>query len=51
MSGSEQSIPSDYMEFLRCALCSHDFKYENSLYHPTTLPKNLVLQCVDNVLL
>ncbi|CAF1049304.1 unnamed protein product [Rotaria sp. Silwood1] len=38
MSLSKQSIQSYYMEFLCCATCSHDFEYENPLYHPITLP-------------
>jgi len=39
------SIPSHYMEFLRCALCSHDFEYKNPLYHPITLPKSGLTMC------
>ncbi|CAF0795857.1 unnamed protein product [Rotaria sordida] len=38
MSWSNQSIQSYYRDFLRCARCSHDFEYENPLYHPITLP-------------
>jgi hypothetical protein len=38
-SASSQSIEEPYYkEFLRCAKCSHDFEYENSSYHPITLP-------------
>jgi len=39
------SIPSHYMKFLRSALCSHDFEYENPLYHPITLPKSGLTMC------
>ncbi len=38
------------MEFLCCARCSHDFEYENSLYHPITLPvcgHTMCRQCID----
>jgi hypothetical protein len=39
MSASSQSIEKPYYkEFLRCAKCLHDFEYENSSYHPITLP-------------
>ncbi|CAF1357659.1 unnamed protein product [Rotaria sp. Silwood1] len=50
MSLSNQSVQSYYMEFLRCAKCSHDFEYENSLYHPITLPiygHTMCRQCFD----
>jgi hypothetical protein len=33
------------MEFLRCGLCSHGFKYENPLNHPITLPKSGLTMC------
>jgi len=39
------SIPSHYMKFLRCALCSHDFEFKNPLYHPITLPKSGLTMC------
>jgi len=38
MSASSQSIEPYYKEFFRCAICSHDFEYENTSYHPITLP-------------
>ncbi|CAF3930229.1 unnamed protein product [Rotaria magnacalcarata] len=38
MSTSNQSIEPYYMQFLRCAKCSHVFEYENRSYHPITIP-------------
>ncbi|CAF4741286.1 unnamed protein product [Rotaria sp. Silwood2] len=50
MSLSKQSIQSYYMEFLRCAKCSHDLQYENPLYYPITLPicgHTMCKQCIN----
>lgn len=50
MSPSNQLIQSYYMEFLRCAICSHEFEYENTLYRPITLPlcgHTMCGQCID----
>jgi hypothetical protein len=50
MSLSNQSVQPYYMEFLRCARCSHDFEYENRLYHPITLPicgHTMCGQCIN----
>jgi hypothetical protein len=38
MGASNQSIEPYYMQFLRCAMCSHVFECENRSYHPITLP-------------
>ncbi|CAF2397049.1 unnamed protein product [Rotaria sp. Silwood2] len=34
MFPSNQSVQLYYMEFLRCARCSHEFEYENPSYRP-----------------
>ncbi|CAF1437733.1 unnamed protein product [Rotaria magnacalcarata] len=50
MSPSSQSAQSYYNEFLRCAICSHDFEYENYLYRPITLSicgHTMCGQCID----
>lgn len=50
MSPTNQSIQPYYSEFLRCAICSHDFEYENCLYRPITLPicgHTMCGQCID----
>ena len=50
MSPTNQSIQSYYSEFLRCAICSHDFEYDNSSYRPITLPMcghTMCGQCID----
>lgn len=50
MSPTSQSIQSYYSEFLRCAICSHDFEYDNSFYRPITLPMcghTMCGQCID----
>jgi hypothetical protein len=50
MSASNQSVQSYYIEFLSCARCSHDFEYENPLYHPIILPvcgHTMCTQCID----
>jgi len=50
MSPTNQSIQTYYNEFLRCAICSHEFEYENSLYRPITLPicgHTMCGQCID----
>jgi hypothetical protein len=50
MSPSNQSLQPYYNEFLRCAICSHDFEYENYLYRPITLPicgHTMCGQCID----
>jgi hypothetical protein len=38
MAASSQSIQPYYMEFLRCARCSHDFEYDDPSYRPIILP-------------
>ncbi|CAF4868329.1 unnamed protein product, partial [Rotaria sp. Silwood1] len=43
-------IESYYMQFLRCARCSHDLEYENPLYRPITLPvcgHTMCRKCID----
>jgi hypothetical protein len=50
MSPTNQSIQTYYNEFLRCAICSHEFEYENNLYRPITLPicgHTMCGQCID----
>ncbi|CAF4041986.1 unnamed protein product, partial [Rotaria sordida] len=50
ISQSDQSIEQYYVEFLRCAKCLHYFEFENSLYHPITLPiccRTICRQCFD----
>jgi len=50
MSASSQSIEPYYKEFLRCAICSHDFEYEDSSHHPITLPisgHRMCRKCID----
>ncbi|CAF1376787.1 unnamed protein product [Rotaria sordida] len=50
MSPSSQTLQSYYNEFLRCAICSHDFEYDNYLYRPITLPicgHTMCGQCID----
>lgn len=50
MSPTNQSIQPYYVEFLRCAICSHDFEYDNCLYRPITLPicgHTMCGQCID----
>jgi hypothetical protein len=52
MCASSQSIKLYYKEFLPCAICSHDFEYENSSYHPITLPicgHTMCRQCIDTI--
>lgn len=37
-------------EFLRCAICLHDFEYDNSSYRPITLPNcghTMCGQCIE----
>ena len=45
MASSIQSDSSYYMEFLRCPLCKHDFKFKDGLRHPITLPKSGFTMC------
>jgi len=52
MASSKQLVESYYMDFLRCAICSHDFEYENPLYRPITLPicgHTMCTQCIYKI--
>ena len=50
MSPLNQPLQPYYNEFLRCAICSHDFEIDNNLYRPITLPAcghTMCAQCID----
>lgn len=50
MSPINHPLQPYYNEFLRCAICSHDFEYDDSLYRPVTLPvcgHTMCGQCID----
>lgn len=52
MSRSDQSIEQYYTEYLRCTTCLHYFEYENSMFHPITLPvccRTVCRKCFDIV--
>ncbi|CAF1357655.1 unnamed protein product [Adineta steineri] len=50
MPPTTQILQPYYNEFLRCAICSHDFEYDNYIYRPITLPicgHTMCGQCID----